>query len=324
MSPRAPVAVFTYDRPRHLRRTLEALARCPGFATGRLHLYCDAPARAADGPSCDAARRVARDWVRRRGGRLIERDGNRGFRNITDAISELCAGFGRVVVIEDDVVVSPDFLGYVERGLDRYANDPRVFLIGGYMFAADHPPEPPLFFLPVALAWGWATWERAWKQYEYLPRDWQGVLSDAQSRRRFDVGGSFPYARTLRRTMEGKFDSWDTQWYFTLFRAGGLGLYPARSLVWNSGIDGGVHGRLGRKALDRTHPVFHGELARDDFAAPRLPPGWPFPGEVGVDAPALARLGRALARIHAMGSPGKRIRPLPEIRDRRETGGRAG
>ncbi len=302
----APIAVFAYDRPAHLEIALSALARCPGFDPDRLHVFCDAAAREEDVPGCAAAREVARRWVGRRGGRLVERPRNYRFRNLTEAIGELCADRGRVVVVEDDVVVSPDFLAYVDAALDRYAEDPRVFMVGGYMYAAEHPPEPALFFAPIALAWGWATWKRAWDLYEYHPRDWRAVLAEAKARRRFDAGGSFAYAETLERTMDGGFDSWDTQWYFTLFRHGGLGLYPARSLVWNSGLGGGFHHPDDPQALDRRDAVIHGAATRQDFAAPRLPPGWAWPQRVAADAEAFARIGRALARYARGGQLGVR------------------
>jgi len=293
----APIAVFAYDRPRHLEIALAALARCPGFAPDRLHVFCDAAAREEDVPGCTAAREVARRWVRRHGGRLVERPRNYRFRNLTEAVGELCSAAGRVVVVEDDVVVAPDFLAYVDGALDRYADDPRVFLVGGYMFAAEHPPEPALFFAPIALAWGWATWKRAWDLYEYHPRGWQAVLADPTARRRFDAGGSFAYSETLERTMDGGFDSWDTQWYFTLFRHGGLGLYPGRSLVWNSGLGGGFHGTDDPQALDRRDAVIHGTATRHDFDAPRLPEAWAWPERVAADPEAFARIGRALARF---------------------------
>lgn len=293
----APIAVLAYNRVQHIKIVLAALAQSPGFSARRLHVFCDAAASEADEESCEATRAAVRQWVRRHGGRMVERSINYRFFNITEAVSELCADRGRVVVVEDDVVVSPDFLAYVDGALDRYAEDPRVFLVGGYMFAAEHPPAPPLFFAPIALAWGWATWKRAWDLYEYHPRDWRSVLTGPEARWRFDAGGSFAYSETLEQTMEGGFDSWDTQWYFTLFRHGGLGLYPARSLVWNAGLGGGFHGPGDRHALDRRDPVIHGAATRQDFAAPRLPSGWTWPERVAADEEAFARIGRALARF---------------------------
>ncbi len=289
-----PIAVFAHRRPRHLRLALEALARNPEYASLPLHIYCDAATADRDRPACEATRRVARAWVARHGGAIVERPRNFGFRNIIEGVTELCQAHGQVIVIEDDIIVSPDFLAYVLGSLDRYLEDPRVFLVSGYMYAAAHPPAPQLFFLPISLVWGWATWKRAWDHYEYHPDDWQQILADPQVRSRFNASDNFPFYRNLKETMSGEFDTWDTQWYYALFKAGGLGLHPYRSLVWNMGVEGGVHGGGRADSLDVQHPIFAGDLQRRDLRRPRLRAPWSWP-RPEVDLDAWQRVQRALA-----------------------------
>jgi hypothetical protein len=187
-----PIAVFAYNRPLHLQITLEALGRCEGFEGDQVRIFCDAPRTPAQAAGVAEVRRLARDWTAAHGGTVCERAENFGFRNITAGVTDLCRAHGRVIVVEDDIVVAPDFLNYLHAALDRYADEPRVFLASAFMYADAQPPEPPLFFLPTALIWGWATWQRAWQHYDWNAPGWQELLADPRRRRRFDVGGCYP------------------------------------------------------------------------------------------------------------------------------------
>lgn len=292
-----PIAVFAHRRPVHLSLTLESLGRCSGYEETDLFVYCDAARASAEAPVVEKTCKVARAWVSEHGGKVVEREENMGFRNIVSGITELCARYGRVIVVEDDLVVSPDFLRYMRESLDRYEREPRVFLVSGFMYAVRHPPKPEVFFLPVSLTWGWGTWERAWKSFDWDADGWREFLADPRLRKRFDVNGCFPFSRMLESTMTGKLKTWDIQWCYAVFRAGGLGLYPRQSLVWNTGMGCGAHGRGQEPVLDTRMKQIHGSLTREDFTRPRLPSGWTFPQKIEVDEAALRRVGRCMASM---------------------------
>ena len=291
---RIPVGVFAYNRPQHLRLTLEALGRSGSLEGFEFHVFCDAPRtpEAADG--VEQVRGVAREWVNNIGGELILREENMGFGNLTAGINDLCARYGWAIVIEDDIVVAPDFLDYMRAGLERYRDEPKVSMITGFMFQVDNDPKPGSLFISFASVWGWATWKRAWDQYERTPSGWRDLLNDPAERRRFDLDGRFGFYGALEGTQTGKLDTWDVQWYYAMFKAGGLCLAPWRSLVWNTGCGSGVH-FTGGPDLDRRLEQFHGDQCREDYLQPRLGSGWAFPEQVEVDADAMRRIGECLA-----------------------------
>src|SRR5690606_11327133 len=93
------------------------------------------------------------------------------------------------------------------------------------------------YFLPMIGSWGWATWKRAWDKFDPGVTDVGTLDHDRTERKRFDLDGRYPYYRMMQRQLAGKIDSWAIRWYWTLFRHGGVALYPPRTMVDNLGTD---------------------------------------------------------------------------------------
>jgi len=291
---RAPVAVFCYDRPRHLELTLQSLGRCEGYDEHPLHIFCDAPRSDQAEPAVEKTRRVARDWIASHGGTLRLRESNLYFRNITDGISEMCAEQGRVIVLEDDLIVSPDFLRYMDAGLRRYAAEPRVYLISAFMYFDAQPPRPQTMFLPFGFPWGWGTWDRAWARFSYLPEGSRELLADAARRHRYDVNGGLKNSKDLEDILAGRLQAWDIQWTATIQIEDALGLYPWRSLTWNTGVQSGEHGLHQGPSLHGRSKRIHGDMSVRDFRRPRLTFPLEFPPTIEADERALDSLSARL------------------------------
>jgi GT2 family glycosyltransferase len=252
MSDLAPIVLFVYNRPDHTRRTLAALVANRLAADSNLIVYADGPKR----PEHRTSVHAVRDLVRRTSGfksiEIVEREANLGLANsIVSGVSEVCADRGRVIVVEDDLVVSPDFLAFLNAGLERYADERNVMQISAYAFPAHDQSTSRTFFLPMASCWGWATWSRAWAAYDPKMSALEGLDNDPIARRRFNVDDAYDYYGMACRQRESKIDSWGICWQLSLFACGGLVLYPQESLVYNSGVDAsGTHG-IGQAAFQR-------------------------------------------------------------------------
>jgi hypothetical protein len=234
-----PIALFVYNRPQHTQRLLESLADCARLEECRLYVFCDGPKSAEQRDEVEAARAVARKWAAHHEAEIIESVENRGLaRSIVAGVGRLCDEYGRVIVVEDDFVLSPLFLDYMLQALERYADEERVYQISGYMFPVEHPAQTDAFFLPLTTTWGWATWRRAWRIFDWEARGARAMLADPNERLRFDLDGSYPYSAMLEQRLKGENDSWGILWWWSVFKAGGLVLQPRRSLVWNGGFDG--------------------------------------------------------------------------------------
>ena len=238
----APVALFCYMRPEHLARTLDALQRNPEAARTHLRVYCDAPRKPGHQAAVDAVRRLVDGIAGFASVTRIHRSHNMGLaRSIIDGVSSTLQEYDRVIVLEDDLVLSPHFLGYMNAALACYAHDTQVASIHGYCYPVPEP-LPETFFLQGADCWGWATWSRAWAGFE---PDGERLLVQLTQRalvRDFDLDGSYPYTAMLRGQIAGRNDSWAIRWHASCFLRGLLTLYPGRSLVVNIGNDAsGTH-----------------------------------------------------------------------------------
>jgi hypothetical protein len=240
----APIALFAYNRPDHLRRTVESLLSNPLVGQSDLYIFSDGAKSAADESSVEAVRTYLHNLTGLPSLHVVERARNAGLaRSIIEGVSELCASHGKVVVLEDDLVLAPGYLDFINRGLDRYAHEPRIMQISGYMFPVDRPEElADAFFCRLPTSWGWATWKRAWNCFEIDGQKLLDWLQRSERQREFDINGSYPYTETLAAQAQGRMDVWGVRWYASMFQNDGLCLYPSRSLIANQGMDGsGVH-----------------------------------------------------------------------------------
>src|SRR4029078_13554757 len=117
----APIALFAYNRPDHLRRTVESLLRNPLVGQSDLYVFSDGPKNAADESGVQAVRTYLRKLTGLRSLQVVERARNAGLaQSIIEGVSAPGASHGRVVVLEDDLVPAPAYLDFVNRALDRY------------------------------------------------------------------------------------------------------------------------------------------------------------------------------------------------------------
>jgi hypothetical protein len=180
-------------------------------------------------------------------------------RSITGGVTKVLERSERVIVVEDDILVSRSFLDYMNNHLDMYEADPSVASIHGYVYPHANP-LPSTFFIAGADCWGWGTWRRAWEHYR---SDGNGLLEELTRRdllSRFDFGGAAGYVDMLRDQIAGRNDSWAVRWYASTFLDGMYTLYPDRSLATNIGADGsgshgGVSGAIDIEVSDAPVPV---------------------------------------------------------------------
>lgn len=186
-----------------------------------------------------ASQQVAGDWAKKLNATVTVRPNNLGVEaSIVKTVTELCAAYGRIIVVEDDFVLNPDYIRYMLEGLDRYEHEPQVFQISGYMFPVEFPAGQDAFFMPFTTAWGWATWARAWKFFEWSPPGMTELLADSEQCWQFNLRGGVNYTKMIKSELEQPHIIYDVMWQYAVFRQKGLVAHPRRSLVWNGGMDG--------------------------------------------------------------------------------------
>lgn len=238
----APVVLFAYNRCLHLMRTIESLKANSLADLTDLVIFSDGPKRESDQHNIIQIRQYLRELKGFKKIHLVERTQNFGLsESIIQGVTEVVASYEKVIVLEDDMITSPYFLHFMNKGLQRYDTEDKVISVHGYVYPAkEHLPET--FFLRGADCWGWATWKRGWDLFDQDGAKLLSRLAAQKLFKRFDMDGAYPYAQMLRNQVAGKNDSWAIRWHASAFLANKLTLYPGKSLVRNIGIDSsGTH-----------------------------------------------------------------------------------
>jgi glycosyltransferase involved in cell wall biosynthesis len=238
----SPIALFVYNRPCHVRQTIDALLQNDQAAQSELIIFSDGPKTQEASGKVEEVRQYIKTIKGFRRIHIRERKENRGLANsIIDGVTDIVNEYGRVIVLEDDLLTSPYFLKYMNEGLDFYKQDHRVISVLGYVYPVK-TSLPETFFIKGAYCWGWATWKRGWDLFE---KDGAVLLKKLQDRKltgEFDCNGAYPYTEMLKKQIIGKNDSWGVRWNASAFLNNKLTLFPGTSLVRNIGNEGsGIH-----------------------------------------------------------------------------------
>ena len=234
----APIALFAYKRPEHIRRLLESLATNREAGGSELHVFIDGPKNAHDTPLIQKVKRVAesKQWC----GKVLVycNQHNKGAPSqVINTVTEFCEEKERIIVLEDDLVLSPYFLSFMNHALDIYADQEKVMEVTGYLYPVNRSFTQS-GFMRGSCGWGWGTWQRAWKFFE---RDGAKLLiqiKEGNARYEFDYRGSHGFYKLLKSQVQGKIGGWDIRWAASIFLNDGLTFFPGKSLVQNIGLDG--------------------------------------------------------------------------------------
>ena len=234
----SPILLFVYNRPAHTRRCIESLSRNSLAVESKLFIYADGAKDQTVAEEVNEVRQYIRSIQGFKKVTLIERNENWGLaRNIIDGVSTQVQKYGKVIVLEDDLVVAPHFLRFMNDALETYQDEPKV----GHIQACDFTQDaslPDTFLIKWTGSWGWATWDRAWKHFNPNGKELLQELETRKLTYTFDFNGKYGFTRMLRRQIEGKNNSWAIRWNASLFLKDILSLNVGRSLVQNEGFDG--------------------------------------------------------------------------------------
>jgi hypothetical protein len=156
------------------------------------------------------------------------------------------------IILEDDCLPHPTFFRYCEELLEYYRDDQRVMHISGDNFQYGHKrTKDSYYFSQYTHVWGWASWRRAWQNYDVEMKSWQTVkdgkwLADILK----DRESILYWENTFQSVYDGKADSWSNQWLFACWLQSGLSILPNVNLVSNIGF-----------GIDATHTTRKSELA---------------------------------------------------------------
>ncbi len=189
--------------------------------------------------------------------KIVERKKNFGLaKNITTGVSKIINKYGKVIVLEDDIIVSPNFLEFMNLSLNKFKNKKKIWHINGwnYNFKFSKNIKKNTFYWRGMNCWGWATWKDRWKNYKNnssrLIKKW--TKNEIE---KFNFDNSYNFWSQILRNHNGTISTWAVFWYSSIFEKRGLCLSPLVSLTKNIGND----------ELSSNHPNFENSIEKISY-----------------------------------------------------------
>ncbi|WP_282132736.1 sugar transferase [Cellulophaga baltica] len=253
----APIALFTYKKLAPLKAAIEALKKNNLAKDSNLIVFSDGPKKASD---IGQIKKV-RDYIETISGfkSVVHNfsDSNKGLAvSIVGGVSRILKQHETVIVLEDDLLTSPNFLDFMNESLNHYKNNNKIISISGYT-----PPIKNLknysfdnYFTQRASSWGWATYREQWLRVDWDVTDYSQFEKNTIAKKKFNNMGS-DMTFMLAKQMKGSIDSWAIRWCYHQFRNDLYTVFPMVSKINNIGFTEGA-----------THTKGNSEMAR--FATP--------------------------------------------------------
>lgn len=245
--PEAPVILFVYNRADHFTETFRALSACPEAKDTELFIFADGPKNEAGKEKVEACRAAVRDAVRDcvfKNVTVTEAPENRGLASsVISGVTQVLGQYASAIVLEDDSVVSPYFLTFMNRALDAFRDDRRVGAIAGYTPAIGFPADygADIFTCWRSCSSAWATWADRWENVDWELKEICDFYKTPALVKKLNADGTDRFLRLYRQT-QGNGSSWSVRFGAHLVKNDMLTVYPRYSLVKNIGCDNsGVH-----------------------------------------------------------------------------------
>ena len=221
-----------------MQQTVSALKKCVFASESELYIFSDGAKADKDKQAVEEVRTFVKDITGFKKVIIKESERNRGLASsIIEGVTDVLKFSERVIVLEDDLIVSTNFLAYMNQGLEYYANHSKVYSISGYTIPMKVPAsyQYDVYFLPRASSWGWATWKNKWEGIDWSVSDFAEFSSNKERIRQFNKGGSDMFAM-LKKQMTGEIDSWAIRWCYHQYKTQTYSAFPISSRVQNIGF----------------------------------------------------------------------------------------
>jgi hypothetical protein len=239
-SVKTPILLLVFNR---LDTTMAVLDAIRKVSPARLYVASDGPRQSRAGE--DIKVKAVRDYVMSCvtwacDVKTLYRDENLGCRkSVSGAIDWFFEHESEGIILEDDCLPDLSFFAYCDELLERYRDDERIMAISGNNFQQGRErTADSYYFSKHSHCWGWATWQRAWKQYDRDMAGWPKCRDNRELRYLADTGRAFSryWEGIFDAAAAGKVDSWAYRWTFSCWMQSGLTCLPRVNLVSNIGF----------------------------------------------------------------------------------------
>ncbi len=240
MNTLAPIVLFVYNRPTHLKMTINSLLTNKLASNSELYIFSDGSKNPTDRENVSLVREYLHTISGFKNLYIVEQKQNIGLANsVINGTSTVFQKYEKAIILEDDLLLSPYFLEYMNQALDFYKDNEYIFSIAGYSLPIKIPTEyqNDVYILPRTNSWGWATWKNRWTTVDWEVSYFKTFIRNTIQRKEFARQGD-DITIMLLKQMQGKIDSWAVRFNYSCFIQKKVNIYSVNSLVINKGTDG--------------------------------------------------------------------------------------
>ena len=239
-----PVIIILYNRPEHSFELLNSISKAYNYKKHIFYIYCDGPKNSHDQEKITEINKILKNFKKKLTLKVFFRKKNLGLQNnIIKSISSVLKKYDKAIILEDDLILSPNFFLFMESALNKYKNSKKVLQISGYSYPIDYNNFH--YFLPLTSCWGWGITKKNWieflnfyKNYDILEEKYLIIKKSKNLKNSFNINNSYNYFAMLENFFKKKVNSWGIIFYLYLFIENKISLFPNTSLVKNNGFDG--------------------------------------------------------------------------------------
>jgi hypothetical protein len=234
--PLAPVCLFVYKRLDTLKETVKSLQKNELAQQSDLYIFSDAAGKASDEAAVDSVRSFCKAITGFKSVSIVHSERNLGLAaSVIKGVSSIIDEYDKVIVLEDDLVVSQNFLNFMNEALDFFKGNNRMFSVAGYSSPMQSIENEDVYFTKRASCWGWGTWKDKWDTIDWNVKDYEHFIRDRRMQRQFNLMGS-DLTGMLKKQQEGKINSWAIRWTYEQFKRDQYTVFPVISKVSNEGF----------------------------------------------------------------------------------------
>lgn len=232
---KTPVLFLMFNRPELTFRVFEEIRKAK---PSKLFIAADGPRQEKEGESekCELARSIINkiDWTCEI--KTLFRDNNLGCRDaVSSAITWFFDSVEEGIILEDDCLPNQSFFTFCEVLLDKYRTEEKIMHIGGTNFQDNIKRGNASYYFSIhPNIWGWATWKRAWKNYSINMDEFDG-FKKTQTTFKHPRIAKFNIDK-LEKTRSGEINTWDYQWFYSIWKLNGICIIPNSNLITNIGF----------------------------------------------------------------------------------------
>lgn len=231
-----PIVFFIYNRPHTTKKVWEVIVQS---RPEKIYVVADGPKADAEVQKvADTRAVVAQDPPGCTVVRLYSTH-NMGLRQrLRSGLNFVFEHEESAIILEDDCLPHPSFFGYCQALLQHYAHLPEVMHIGGNNFQAGRQVGDGSYYFSIySHIWGWATWARAWQQYDAAAHEKKEAIVQKITALSQGDAWQIQYWSGIADTIgRPDYTAWSYHWLFTLWLHGGKAIVPNRNLVRNIGF----------------------------------------------------------------------------------------